>query len=297
MKLNRLFLNIVRKTVLKDVARRRKLYPPHGLYTEFLNIPFIDDGLINHQYAVYLAKERHKKCCVIDVHGGSYMFCDHTDNYYIATKFLDRGFDFVTIDYLPNDGNRDTFDLVDDCVKCINHLFTHLKDYDLERDSFFLMGDSAGGHFALLLTELFNNKKLQDELNLHLPDIKIKGVLVNSPVYDFANTGKDNLTKGAMKRMFGKNYSLEKMEKLSPKTYIDSLIKTPVFLSTCKNDFLRFEPLKLKHDLEERNAQLKFIDMYTNQPNVVHVHNVIYPEMYESKYVNHAMVDFMISLL
>ena len=116
MKLNRLFLNIVRKTVLKDVARRRKLYPPHGLYTEFLNIPFIDDGHINHQYAVYLAKERHKKCCVIDVHGGSYMFCDHTDNYYIATKFLERGFDFATIDYLPNDGNRDTFDLVEDCV-------------------------------------------------------------------------------------------------------------------------------------------------------------------------------------
>ena len=97
--------------------------------------------------------------------------------------------------------------------------------------------------------------------------------------------------------MFGPHaFDIEERKKICPKTNLHYL-GVPLFASTCKNDFLRFEPLKLKHDLEERNAQLKFIDVYTNQPNVVHVHNVIYPEMYESKYVNHAMVDFMISLL
>ena len=195
MKITRLVLDIIASTVIQDVKRRRKLYPPHGLFTEFLNVPYIDDGSIYHQYDVYLAKERHKKCCIIDVHGGAYMFSNHSDNYYIGTKMLERGFDFVSIDYQPNDGKRDTYDLISDCVKCINHLFEHLKDYDLENESFFVMGDSAGGHFALLLTELFNDKELQDQLNLHLPDIKIKGVLVNSPVYDFANTGSDNMTR------------------------------------------------------------------------------------------------------
>ena len=297
MKITRLFLDILINTVIKDVKRRRKLYPPHGLYNERLNIPYIDDGSIHHQYDVYLAKERHKKACIIDVHGGAYMFSNHLDNYYIGTKMLQRGFDFVSIDYLPNDGKRDTYDLVSDCVKCINHLCEHLKDYDLQNDSFFMMGDSAGGHFALLLTELFNNKKLQKELNLILPDIKIKGVLVNSPVYDFENTGRDKMTKLAMKRMFGKNFSIDKMAQLSPRTHLDSLIETPIFLSTCKNDFLRFESLKLKEDLENKNIKFKFIDMFTNAPNIVHVHNVIYPELYESKYVNHAMVDFMIALL
>lgn len=297
MKAGRILLGVLIHTVKDDVRRRRKLYPPHGLYTEYLNIPYIDDGSHYHKYDVYLAKERHKKACIIDVHGGAYMFSTHSDNYYIGTKMLQRGFDFVTIDYLPNDGKRDTYDLVSDCVKNINHLFEHLSDYDLQNDSFFIMGDSAGGHFALLLTELFNNKKLQKELNLILPDVKIKGVLVNSPVYDFAHVGDGKLMRPAMKRMFGKNYSLEKMEQLSPKTHIESLIDTPIFLSTCKNDFLRSESLKFKADLDERKVGFKFIDMYTNQANVVHVHNVIYPEMYESKYVNHAMVDFMISLL
>ena len=107
-------LKIIKSTVMKDVKRRRKLYPPHGLYNEKLHIPYIDDG-------------------------GAYMFCDHMDNYYIATKMLEKGFDFFTPDYEPNNGKRDTFDLVADTIKCLNHFFEHLTDYDLQDDSFFLM--------------------------------------------------------------------------------------------------------------------------------------------------------------
>lgn len=288
-------LKIIKSTVMKDVKRRRKFYPPHGLYNEKLHIPYIDDGSIYHQYAVYLAKNRQHKACVIDIHGGAYMFCDHMDNYYIATKMLEKGFDFFTPDYEPNNGKRDTFDLVADTIKCLNHFFEHLTDYDLQGDSFFLMGDSAGGHFALLIAELFNDKNLQEQLGFHLPDIEIKGVLVNSPVYDFAKI-EDSLSKGAMKMMFGGGYTIEKMKMLSPREHLSSL-KMPVFLSTCKNDFLRNEALTLYDDLVKRGTPPTFIDIYSNKPNISHVHNVIYPELHESKYVNKAMADFMVSLL
>ena len=208
---------------------------------------------------------------------------------------LEKGFDFFTPDYAPNNGKRDTFDLISDLVKCINHFFDHLEEYDLQGDSFFLMGDSAGGHFALLLAELFESKELQKQLGLILPDIKIKGVLINCPVYDFEHIA-DSLSKGAAKMMFGEGYTLEKMKMLSPKEYID-LLKIPVFLSTCKNDFLRKESLMLKDDLTERGNPPTFIDIYSNKTNVAHVHNLVYPELHESKYVNKAMADFMLSLL
>ena len=37
----KLVLKIIKSTVMKDVKRRRKLYPPHGLYNEKLHIPYI----------------------------------------------------------------------------------------------------------------------------------------------------------------------------------------------------------------------------------------------------------------
>ena len=201
MKLNRLAVNIIRLFVLSDIKKRRKKYPPHNLYRERLDIPFIKDGLINHQYDVYLANENNRKrICLLDIHGGSYMFCTHQDNYHFATKFLEQGYDVVSLDYLPNNGKRDTLDLVDDIVKNINHLFEHLIEYDLQDDIFFITGDSAGGHFALLISEMLIDKKIQDKFKMKLPDFNIKGVLVNSPVYDFANDIDKSVSRSGMKR-------------------------------------------------------------------------------------------------
>ena len=198
----------------------------------------------------------------------------------------------MTLDYLPNDGKRDTLDLLEDLIRNINHLFEHLIEYDLQDDVFFVMGDSAGGHFALLITEMFLNKGIQDKLHMFLPEVNIKAVLTNSPVYDFANDMNIALSKSGMKRLFGKHYSYEKMELVSPKTYIDSL-NIPIFLSTCKNDFLRPETLKFKEDIDERKLEVTYVDIDSDNKKAVHVHNVIYPDIEESKIVNNQMIEFI----
>ena len=294
MKINRFVLEIIKKSVLIDINRRRKLYPPHGIYRERLDIPFIDDKENCHKYDVYLANENNRKrICVIDIHGGSYMFSEHQDNYWIATKFLERGIDFVCVDYMPNDGSFDTIEQVSDCAININHLYQHLLDYDLQDDIFYLMGDSAGGHFALLLAELFSDKEIQDKICINLPPINIQALLLNCPVFDFAGNMDKSLTDGAMKRMFGKNYTKTKMELISPKTYIKSF-KMPLFLSTCKNDFLRKESLQLKEIIEKQGSYMKFLDIYVDKKEIGHVHNVIMPNLHESKIVNKAMYDFII---
>ena len=296
MKIPRFALVALAKWTDKAIQKRRKGYPPHGLYEEYLNVPYIDDDCLFHKYDVYKAKDRSKKCCIIDVHGGSYMFSNHEDNYPFGLVFLEKGFDFMTPDYVPADGKRETLDLVRDCVNCINHFVDHIKDYGLEDDCFFITGDSAGGHFALLLAELMTNKEIQEKLDLNLPDIDLRGVLLNCPVYDFEYTGYGMLTKGAMKRMFGKNYSLEKMRMVSPKTYIDSF-KLPLFLSTCKYDFIRHESLKLNEDMSKKDNIYKYVNLNIDKKEVNHVHNVVYLKMEESIYVNNQMIDFIDEIL
>ena len=295
MKVNRIALSALVLYFKITIPKRRKGFPPLGVYKEFLDVPYMNDKNIHHKYDVFIAGDNRKHVCILDVHGGSYLFSEHRDNYAFGFKFLEQGFDFIALDYLPNNGRRDTKDLVSDCILNLNHIFEHLKDYDLENDQFVIMGDSAGGHFALLLAEIMTNKELQKSLGFNLHDFNLKGVLLNCPVYDFEFTGVGALTRGGMKRMFGKHYSLEKMRLMSPREYIQDF-KLPLFLSTCKLDFIRHESMKLNEDMSKKENKYVFVDIDSDKEKVDHVHNVVRPSLEESIQVNQAMFDFIDSV-
>ena len=84
-------------------------------------------------------------------------------------------------------------------------------------------------------------------------------------------------------------FDLAKQALASVKGNIDNL-KMPVFLSTCKKDFIREESLDLKAYLESRNHPFTFIDI--EDESVGHVHNVVSPDVEPSKKVNNAMISF-----
>ena len=296
MKINRLVVEILIPTVKRGIRNRRKTFPPMGVFKEFLDVPYIDDGDSYHQYDVFLATENRKNVCILDIHGGSYLFSGHRDNYNFAYEFLKEGYDFICLDYKPNDGKRDTKDLVSDCVLNLNHIYEHLKDYGLENDQFVMTGDSAGGHFALLLSEMMENKNMQELLGFNLHNFNLKAVLLNCPVYDFEWTGYNRMTHGAMKRMFGKHYSLEKMRLLSPREYFKDF-KLPIFLSTCKRDFIRHESLKLIDDMSQKDNRFMLVDIDSDDKRIEHVHNVIAPYLEESKRVNQKMLEFIETII
>ena len=297
MKIGNFAINFIIKYVNKDVKRRKKFSPEHGIYDEKINIPYIDDGTIYHTYDVYKAKENRKNCCLIDIHGGAYIFGDHRENYYFASEFLKEGFDVVLLDYEPNDGNKDIKSLLNDISLNLKHLFDRLDEYGLNDDQFVLMGDSAGGHFALLLSEMLLNNNIQKRIGIELPQFKPIGVGVFCPVYDFGNACDPNrLTEGAMKRIFGPNHKKKgDFELISPKTYYKDL-KLPIFHSTCYNDFIRDESMKLKFDMGRRKNYY-FEEITEKGRGVTHVHNVIYPFLKQSKYINNKFVEFLNNIL
>ena len=296
MKVGKLGVNMLRRYLLKDIQKRRLNYPPH-IFKEKINIPYIKDGNAQHSYDVYLANEENRKrVCVIDIHGGSYVFGDHQDNYPYGFEFLKEGFDVVLVDYVPNDGKHDTYDLFLDVVSCINHLIEHLKEYDLDKDKFVICGDSAGGHLALLLAEALLDKNVADILKISLKELVPIGVVVSSPVYDFYHIGEGSMTRSGLKRMFGPQYrDRERFKWLSPRTYIRA-IRVPLFISTCVNDFIRNEPLTLRDDVKDYPG-FTFIDVKNDHPAVDHVHNVTKTKLDDSIKVNKAAMEFINSLI
>ena len=294
MKIGRFIVNILKRNSYKSTLKRRKIYPPHGVFKERINVPYIDDGNLQHSFDIYYAnKENKKNCLIFDIHGGAYIFGEHQDNYSFAYVFVEQGYDVVTVDYEPNDGTLDTKDLVDDVVKCINYVLNHKEELDIDYDCVALTGDSAGGHFALLLSELLLDKDYAKYLGYQFPKTNLVACLVNCPVYNFAHIGDGSLSRSGMKRMFGPNYKdLKSLEDLCPKVHLESLT-CPVFTSTCKQEFLRAQSFMLQDDMKKKGNVFELVDINSDEKGIGHVHNVLHPEHPLGKKVNDAMMNFL----
>lgn len=297
MKVGVLSLSLLKAMVLKDIKKRRLYYPPKDEFRKWINIPYLHDGNKQHTYDVYLADESNRKHCLfIDIHGGAYIFGEHQDNYPYAYVLLKAGFDVVLMDYEPNNGKKDISDIVNDVAANFRHLKEHLSNYDLDKDKVVITGDSAGGHLALLFSTALQSKEVREKLGVELPDLDPIATVVACPAYDFEVLGVGTLTNCGLKRMLGPKYKdREHLAKYSPKTYIE-YHKVPLFLSTCKNDFVRGESMKLNEDMKDKPGYT-LVDIQSDDEKVDHVHNVIKINLKESIEVNNAIVDFVDKLL
>lgn len=297
MKIGRIILNIIKKIQDKEIIKRRKTYPNHNIFNERLDIPYIDDNNPNHKFDLYYSKPGNKRnLLVIHIHGGSYMFGDKMDSYPLALEFLYEGFDFASVNYIVNDGKKDTLDLVKDCYTAIKYIVDHLKELDITYNNIAILGDSAGGHLALLISEIINNDNLREQLKFDKITTNLVATLLNCPVYDYEVSGYTMKRNGAI-RMFGPSYfDKEHTKMLSPRTHIKEF-NIPLFVSTCKNDFLRNESLLIKEDYLNKESKLELIDLDVDDKNIGHVHNLVNPSLKESKYINDNMIAFLVKLI
>lgn len=275
-----------------NVANRVN-YPSKDEFRHTLNIPYKHDRNKYHTYDVYLADESNRKhCCILDIHGGSYIFGEHQDNYPFAYVMLKAGFDVILLDYKPNDGKHDIYNILEDVSDNLRHVLDHVKDYDLINDKFVLAGDSAGGHIALLIAEAMQSDEVADAIDLMVPKFPLIATILSCPVYDFANFTKGAPENGALERILGPKYmDRDHLSRYSPRTYIQ-YHRLPLFDVTSNHDFLRSESQLLARDLMYKR-NFKFIDYFTDNREVSHVFNIGKIHLKESIEVNNAIVEFI----
>ena len=219
--------------------------------------------------------EKRKNVLLIDIHGGAYYHGHRSCNYAFSNYFREQGYDVVVADYRLTDASKglSVKTEVQDLLKLFAYLEAHLKDYGLENDKVVIMGDSAGGHFAMRTSEICLDENLK----------KKWGVDANLP----------KISKSGQTYMYGLGYEDEEWTKsLDPREHIKSL-SVPVFVSSCFNDFLKEHSIKLDKELNELGAEHSFVWIATKNKKVGHVHNVIAMNLPESKKVNEAIVEFL----
>ena len=158
----------------------------------------------------------------------------------------------------------------------------------------FLTGDSAGGHLALYMAEGSEDRTLP----IHPSFFVTRGALLNCPAYDYASfSNPEGFTASALAWFIGPRYQDQDwLVSVSPRTFL-SRYTGPLFLSTCTRDFIRSQSLTLRADCDALGRPVEFVDIASNDRAVGHVHNVISPNLPESRQVNERMIAFMVGLL
>ena len=245
-----------------------------------IGIPYVQDGSPAQVLDIYYADSSVRKDAVlIDIHGGFYVGGNRKNNRPFASVFLKEGYDVALLEYRLNDGTLDVSDELLDCAAALNYLTENAGELGINKECVFLTGDSAGGHLALFLAEM---------------NFTPKAVLLNCPAYDFASfANTEAYTEEALAWFIGPKWDDEQWRaSMSPRTNIGSY-SGPLLVSTCTNDFIRGESLKLKADCDSLGHALEFIDIQSKDKIVGHVHNVSNPALPESRTVNARMIEFM----
>lgn len=254
-------------------------------------VPYVTGGDPAQVFDVYYAdKAVRKNAVLIDIHGGFYVAGRRDNNRSFASVFLKEGFDVVLLEYRLNDGKRDVSDELADCAAGLDYLVAHAGELGIDKDRMFLTGDSAGGHLALYMAEGAEDASMPIRPQAFRP----RGVLVNCPAYDFASFGdSEAFSKSALAWFIGPRYKDRAwMASMSPRTFIGSY-HGPLFVSTCTHDFIRGQSLLVKADCDSLARPLEFVDVASDDRRVGHVHNVVDPNLPESRDVNARMIAFM----
>ncbi|MBE6127631.1 MAG: alpha/beta hydrolase [Erysipelotrichaceae bacterium] len=278
----------------RGYKKRAKTWPDMSAYSPLTDIDVIGDGNHFHRIDVYHAPKAIRKNRVfVYVHGGAYLFGDRKSGIDYTITLLEHGYDVACLDYEPNDGVRGCLDQAKTITAQIRYLMDHAQELDIDTDSMVLVGDSAGGHFALLMAELSLDPELRERAGLDLGGASFHGVAVHCPVYNLIRaTHSPLMSKRGSKVMFGPRFADDEYHAtLCPKTNFGSL-NMPLFVSSCAKDFLKQESLDLKADCEQAGKDIGFVFISSEKRGVGHVHNVVAPSLSESVEVNEKLIAF-----
>lgn len=291
-------IRLLRLMLRKNDKKRQKKYVPETELKTLLNVDCMNDRVFSHMFDIYYAPAAvRKNRVIIDIHGGSYVYSDRKNNACFASVLAHMGYDVVTLDYPRNDGRQENIAQIRILAKQLRYLYFHAAKLELNAKAMFLLGDSAGGHYALLLAEAAENPAIRRKLGLDMGAIYFNGLAVCSPVYDLVQTAaKASLTHAAKRWLFGPSWGDEiYLADISPRTYYREL-NTPLFLSTCTRDFIREQSMLLKEDADANKKEITFFDETSPNKDVVHVYNVIDVTLPESKKVNAKIIEFFDSI-
>lgn len=130
---------------------------------------------------------------IVNIHGGGWVYGNKEIYQYYCMSLSQRGFTVVNFNYRLAPENKYPAALQD-----INRVFwflkEHGKEYYVDTENLFVVGDSAGGQLASQYLTILTNPEFAKLFAFQTPDVRVRAAALNCGVYDTRNyiaTGAD----------------------------------------------------------------------------------------------------------
>lgn len=272
-------LNMVwARTEKLDTKRIASQSPTPGI-AQICDIHYIDDSERGHLLDIYYpaeTKKEDKLPVIIDIHGGGWMYGYKEINKYFCLKLAQKGFLVVNLNYRL--ANSVLFcEQIKDIFAAFNWLSDNLRNYPADTENVFLVGDSAGGHFASVSVAVCVNKDFQRDFEVNAPAFEFKAVGAISPAIDLISP--NFMMNVQLKMLLGENFKQSKFYKYMDYKNLADFRLPPFYIVTSDGDFIQKQAYKLKKVLTEYNVENIF-ENYTDKINgkkLPHVFGVVDP--------------------
>lgn len=235
---------------------------------------------------------------ILDVHGGGWYRGDKDLNRFYGAFLASKGYAVLCINYTLSKEN-DLCRQIHDILCAVRWVRDNALSFDLDLSQFFVCGDSAGAHLALVSYIVERSASLRPIYGIVDPVcLSVKAFGLVCPVTDL-----HFLTDGAILPQQRKiavsllGYDCKK----SPLYFCSSvpdILRTstqlpPVYFVSSEEDIFKSQSIKLNHVLTRRNVehQFRYLPKGKHYP-LQHSFPVLYPEYSESIAVNEEMLRF-----
>ncbi|MEG1510046.1 MAG: alpha/beta hydrolase [Clostridia bacterium] len=159
-------------------------------------------------------KHKNKKLPVfVYLHGGGWICGSPEGREAYTTKMAGKGY-FVVSVYYGLSPNYVHPQHIENVYKAIAWIVKNEKKYNLDLNSIFFSGESAGAHLASMVGAISSNKSYKALFNLAelSKDIKVKGLVLNCGVFDLEQIAKSDFINADF---YAESYCGMPVEKLS----------------------------------------------------------------------------------
>ena len=241
-----------------DIKRDAELTIPEDV-TRYLNIPYGDDPM--QVLDVYCPKGTDKALpTIINFHGGGWFYGSKETYQYYCMKLAQRGFTIVNFSYRLAPEHKYPA-AVEDCCNALHWVKNHGKDYFVDLNNLFTVGDSAGGQLSFQVLTMLTNPKYAALFPFAPPmDLTIRACGLNCGCY-FMPVGKfmpPEKTGFIFQAYFPEDY-MSIVPQMKTHKYVTRKFP-PAFITTAPNDYLRMmgPPMLAVLKLHGVESRLKF---------------------------------------
>lgn len=229
------------------------------------------------------------------IHGGGYTQCDKFINDAYSKVFAMKGYHVVNINYSLQP-EADFIEVMQEIFSALHWIESNAQQYGFDCSHLFVTGDSAGGHYALLVAAIQNSDVLQKYYHIRPISAGIRGVVANCPMTELytAKNGKDATSRFLRKNVLKEHVSDDEyITNISVPYLLGKTSLQNIMIITTPTDPLLYEEVNKLHGILE-NAGIDHVykEYLGKNHKLGHVFNVLDPEWEESQIACNDMFQF-----